>query len=515
MLTAVGLLAACGSTPDDTGSLEPQAFQAATTTKLPGGGRVSVGSPDGHRVVAQWQAEGSTGWSEPTTVYTEPEQLTHDISVTAARDTVAIDADFWTEKVLDDDYAPRHTAQVICRERECAPGHRTPDGTLSHTDLAASGRQASFELAGDDVLLWDDGTFSTETVVGLPEDASSEMFPDGSFGAIAPEAHGDACRYRLLTSTVGEAAYVSRAVSADHVAVQPCSISGIELTKDTATVYVEDIADSVEFKRTGDDAWTVEEPKAPLEGYPDTEGQSSLANITSGRSDGSTLSLGSPDGRRIMAQLRPDGSKEWSAPVQVATAPTGTTCRFLSSERDGLAVMAMVSCYRSDRRFRLGTTDDPDAGLAIATADGTTFDVETLVRPAVEVGRGDDHLHLFQGTEASYTWSPKTSMRRVDLPSDPRRDALMPADDGEIIRVSGNVTGAKACRPSFQVAKADATSWPAPTPMPDVAPTTSDDDGCVATLHGGGDSFEAEFWYAWTGTLERRDGTWVAVASGG
>jgi hypothetical protein len=517
---AAGVLTACGGGPGDTGPLQADGFQPVTVTDLPGGGRVAVGSPDGHDVVVQWQAEGSDGWSDQSTVYTEPEQFTHDVAVEAAGDTVVIGPDFWVEQTLDDDYAPTHSAQVVCRDRTCAPGHRTPDGTLSSTDLDRAGTYATFSLGGDDLLVWDDGSFSTEKTVGLPRDAARATLPDGTLVAVDPQEHRGLCRYRLLTAAEGTTTYVARAVSGDHPALLPCSVAGVEATDDTVSVLLEELPDPVEFTREKDDGaggrgWRAVEPAAPLQAYPDTRGRTTLATLVTSRSDGSDVAIGSPDTRRIMAQLRAKGSTEWSAPVQVATAPAGTSCRFQSVDRDEQTVADLVSCFDDSRPFELGTSV-PVRGIALATSDGRTWQTETLDRPQATVGRGAGLDRTFVGATASYLWRPGEPMRRIDLPTGPR-DGLVVTPDDRVIRTVGDVDGGTACRPGYQLADLDATSWPAARRFPDTSGLGPFDDGqgavgCSAGLYYLDDAFQVTIGsQEWEGTLTRRGGDWVAA----
>jgi hypothetical protein len=505
-LAMAGLLAACGSSPRDTGPLQKSGFQPAATTELPGGGKVAVGSPDGHDVVVQWQSKGSKGWSDPQTVYTEPVQFTHDIAVKAAGDTVVIGPDFWTEETLDDDYAPKHTAQIICRDRECAPGHRSPDGTLTQTELSRDGTYATFSLGDDQVLVWDDGEFSTEKAVGLPKNASKTTLPDGTLVAIAPQAHQRLCRFRLLTAAKGSTTYVEQAVTGDHPLGLPCSAAGVEAGKHKISVLLEGTVDTIDFVQR-DGSWVADEPANPLQGYPDTGGKSSLSNEVMNRSDDSAVSIGSPDTKRIFAQFRPKGSKEWAAPVQIATAPEGTSCRYQIPEREKLVVTSVIQCFDDARAVGLTR---PDAGIVLATSDGLTWDTGTLDRPAEEAIRGLGQDWLFTGSDATYLWSPTAGMRRIELPAGPR-DAVIATPAGQIIRVLANVDGGKDCRPGYQVAGLDARSWPAARRLPGTSgldlegfacwPSLSYDDGAVQVSIGDG---------TWSGTLTRRDDDWVA-----
>jgi hypothetical protein len=507
-MLAAGLLAACGASTSDTGPLQDGGVQPAAVTKLPGGGRVAVGSPDGHDVVVQWQGEGSDGWSEPRTVYTEPAQFTHDIAVETAGDTVVIGPDFWTEQTLDDDYAPTHSVQVVCRDRTCAPGHRTPDGTLSSTELSGDGTYATFSLGGRDVLVWDDGTFSTRTAARLPKDATTESLPDGTLVAVAPQQHDGLCRFRLLTAAKGTTTYVQQAVSGDHPALLPCSVSGLDVTDEKVSVLLEELPDPIDFRR-GDDGWVADEPRAPLQAYPDSGGETSLANEVVSRPDGSDVSIGSPDTQRIVAQFRADGSTEWSSPVQVATAPAGTSCRFQDVERDDSVTTDLIDCFDDSRPFVLGTTE-PVAGVALASSDGRTWSAATLERPHDGVTTGPGGAQVFTGADASYRWTPDDGMRRIALPAAPR-DAVVAVSGSTVVRVVADVTGGTGCRPGYQVADLDATSWPDARRLPGTSGLDLDGLACTPYV----DVLDGQVQVTigtedWTGTLSRRDGDWVA-----
>ena len=102
LLVAAGL-AGCGSDPAYSSDLERFGNERGvenTIVDLPGGDRLSVGSPDRHDVVVQRYDAGAGGWTTPEVVHTESQLWTHHINVARAGATVSVSVDYWVEEVL-------------------------------------------------------------------------------------------------------------------------------------------------------------------------------------------------------------------------------------------------------------------------------------------------------------------------------------------------------------------------------------------------------------------------------
>ena len=501
----------CGSSP---GADEPaygralvkHRFQKTHIVRLADDVRLAVGSPDGHRIQVQWSRTGrADGWSAPTTVDTD-RLWTHDIQLSHRGSTAAIDPDWWREKVLDDDYAPHHTSQVVCRDFRCLPAHSSDD--LSGTKLDAGGDFASFGLGPQRVLLWSvDSGFRTAAITGIGTRATYDLAPDGSFVAAQGRAVGPLCVYDLYVTDRHQTRFRRVASSAQVPAEPPCDTASFEVGPDRVNVDVEELSEGIEFRRS-DDRWSVVQSRHPLVAYPDTHGRSTLGTQEIDLGGAGTLSIGSPDQRRIMVQTQPAGSREWGPPRQVATAPTGTRCRVASPVGNRSGAVVVLACYPEDQPWRpaVRSAGDPAYGLALATATGATWRVQVLRDPKVEPLEQGTSQVLVQTRSRTLLWSRGlTDFVTAALPTRLVDGLGVTADGRRLLRITGNDDARRPCDATLYAAGVTERRWTRVRTLPiseEQIPSPSFCDAYLSPADGGfGIGVAGTDGYTWDGRI--------------
>ncbi len=516
------LATACGTSP---GADEPaygqalveHRFEKTHVVRLEDDVRLAVGSPDGHRIQVQWSRSGDAGdWSAPTTVDTDP-LWTHDVRVTHRGGTVAIDPDWWRERVLDDDYAPHHTSQVLCRAFRCLPAHSSVD--LSSTRFDAEGTFASFGLGDERVLLWTspDG-FRTSRLTGLGPEASIDLAPDGAFAGTQGRRSGALCVYDLLVTAPHETRF-RRVASSPQVPGPPCDASSIELGRDRANVFVEGLRGGVDFRRT-DGVWAVVRSQRPLVAYPDTHGRGTLATQELDLGAAGTVSIGSPDQRRIMVQTHPADSREWDLPRQVATAPSGTRCRIASPVTNEAGAVVVVGCYPEAQPWRpaVRSAGDPAYGVALATSDGRSWRVLPLRDPKIEPLEQGTRQVLVQTRSRTLLWGKGyDDFVPAALPTR-LVDGLGVTPDGRtLLRISGNDDASRPCDATLYAAAVTDRRWTRVRTLPITAQQIPSPGFCDAYLSPSDGGFDVGVagtdGYTWDGRVTPRGRAGWAVRS--
>lgn len=460
----VASLSACNGDPAYDQSLAPYGFEKVHEATLPGGDRIAVGSRTGHDVTVQW-GDGD-GWTTPAVVARRSSLWTHDLTVKERDGTVAISADFWEEKELDDDYAPHSSAIVVCRNRACAEAPAPK--RLATAQVADDGTLVTYGLDAHRVGFWEDGAFRSAAIAGLPASFAVRAVPDGTFLAVGARAAAGLCHYDLYAAPRGSVAFSLTARGPGFPDPKPCTPYSPDLDLDDAdrvSVYVDSAVDQLVFVRT-DDGWAAQVPEVEPIAYRDTDGRRTIEPLRLGSGELEVL-VGSPDLQQIVAQTRVAGTRTWSAPRTVARAPRDHQCRWAAGEAsESGSAMAIVYCY--PRSFAWDPREDNSrapVGLVLATDDGEAWQTRTLARPRPSVGRGDDNL-LAQGARRSHVWRAGR-LQTIALPTDPLWDQLTLVDDGRrVLRLAGNADPRAVCRPTVTVADVEARAWPAATAVP-------------------------------------------------
>lgn len=468
-LAVAGLLVTPLVACDDGGPAYDQdlahyAFEKAHVAHLPGGERLAVGSLTGHDLTVQW-GDGD-GWSTPQKVADEP-LWTHDLRLREREGTAAISADFWEQEKLDDDYSPRRSVIVVCRDHTCSAAQH-PEG-LSSAHVADDGSLVDFGMSDHSVAFWEDGRFRTHSITGLPAERAIQTLPDGSWLATGARRAGDLCHYDLYAAPRATVAF-SRVATGPGFPDARCRAYAPELEPgdpDRVGVYVDSSVDRLVFVRH-DGAWRADVPEVRPIAYRDTQGRSTIAPMDIDVGGGRAL-LGSPDLRHVVVQLRPAGSETWSSPRTVATAPAGHLCRWArSSSTTTGSAMAVVYCYPEDLAWRPSVEQYAPVALVLASDDGRQWTRASLAHPAHEGGSGGEDYLLAAGARKSLLWLKGTGhLKTIHLRSDPLWDSLVVVDHGtRLLRLIGNGDRSAMCRPSWTVTDIDARVWPAATPVP-------------------------------------------------
>jgi hypothetical protein len=260
------LLGGCGD--DEPSGADPISVKSyGDEVTLDDGTEARVAVRDDQEIVVQWRPEGE-GWTEPETVYRESDHWIHgDLTLTTAGDTLAINPDYWAEEVLEDDFPPDHSVQLICRDLTCTEGRRTTGDFLTNTRFTPDGAHALFRTDDAAAVLWnlDDGE-QPVTFDGLGEDDDIALLDDGSLAAARTENVGDECLLVVHASGVSSGEFTRVAEwgpypggprFADGTVL--CSLYEIEPDGDGVTVYLDEYDEGgVSFRRDDEGAWSVD-----------------------------------------------------------------------------------------------------------------------------------------------------------------------------------------------------------------------------------------------------------------
>lgn len=200
-----------------------------------GNAQLSLGSPDGRRVVVQWRDVDGHGWTRPETVFTDSglpgpgsthSGSTHsqwrmlDSRIRQAGGTVAILASFTGADNEDEDRS-EVDVEIVCRDRACVVGDvihplaaRDPqlsaDGTFGYFGTAFL--DADLERLDEPVaVLWRASSgFEISPWHGHPGQATDRLVvsdallaPDGSFRLVTGRPVRARCAFDLLVSDAG------------------------------------------------------------------------------------------------------------------------------------------------------------------------------------------------------------------------------------------------------------------------------------------------------------------------
>lgn len=338
-----------------------------------GAAQLSVGSPDGHRIVVQWRDPDGHGWTEPLTVWTDDRNLAIDNTVRYGGGTVAIQQVYTTDVHSEDD-TDTVTAAIVCRDRTCtavgSPGYGseaqvTPDGQTVLLDQDRRG-----------VHLWTPGDgFRRARWSGHPGFEYGEvspsrpvLAPDGSLRVVSSRPSRGSCTFELLVSEPGAADLSTVARSTQPLrgrALSDCASYLDTHSADWVTVHPSDHrASDFWFVRRADGAWkTTRDDPSGLEIVDVRRGCCDTA--IAGFVHWNDVAYGSPDGRRIQVQTHLLGEETWSDPLLLHGAPRGFACTWLEGYEVGDGFAVLMTCHsgavRDDFRgdaYAVATTPD-------------------------------------------------------------------------------------------------------------------------------------------------------------
>jgi len=432
--------------------------------KLPDGGRIAVGSRNGHDITVQWRGPGAAAWSAPQRVQRQARFWTHDMSVKQAAGTIAIAPDFWRERILDDDYAPAFTTLTVCRDYVCEGSRRARE--LSGATIADRGRLVAFGFDERHLLRWEDGRgYRTPAITGMPMgDRRVRVMPDGTFIGVIGRWDGEQCHYVLYTAGRGSTSFRKEVETPGFYDHKPCLLASAHVAgRNRVDVWIEIFDQDVSFRRTGSE-WTVDKRALTRLQIKDTHGTSTLA-VQPVRIGRKTALIGSRDRRHILVQFQRRPRAAWSETRVIAEAPAGTVCRNSSSawgEGTRPIAMVLVHCYREKRKVKI--IDEPsDVALVLATTNGRRWAIGTVERPGWEPLVSRRHL-MAVGSASSLLYGGGRTFQTVRLPVNTRWDGISLTLDGKrLARIPGNADANASCTAMVTIAPVSATAWPSPT----------------------------------------------------
>ena len=286
---------------------------------------------------------------------------------------------------------------------------------------------------------------------------------EGSFATVQGRESDGGCTFELWASDPREPE-LGVVAATEPTALPGCSVESVETDGTLVSFYNRTLDQQITFTPDGE-GWTDDQSTSPPLPIDDNGGETGIAMLLTGREDGSTVAIGSPDLHRIVAQFQPVGATDWSRPVTLARSSAGQECHAARSHtlirRNDVAYV--VNCWPAggDWGDEYDDAPPPTTGFAFATSDGTTWATERLSRPAYEVSsQVSDPLLLVRGADRSVVWRPGArAFSAVTLPlSNPTVDGLALIGD-TAIRVTGNPDETLACTPIWSVAPATGDTW--------------------------------------------------------
>jgi hypothetical protein len=167
---------------------------------------------------------------------------------------------------------------------------------------------------------------------------------------------------------------------------------------------------------------------------------------------------GSPDGRRLVAQVHFPGDATWTHPVTVAVAPRGLHCFEIAptSTPDEEPFYVSMRC-----RYRPSPgTEWVYVRVHAVTEDGITWASAFGDQGPTRVGED-----LYFGGAPAHRWTPERGLSEVGPPV-PANSETFQVDDGTLVLVSARPHGSR-CRLVVRVSEPGDPHWSAPQPNPD------------------------------------------------
>ena len=371
-----------------------------------GAAQLAIGSPDGHRIVVQWRDPDGSGWTEPETVWTDPDNLAVENTVRYGGGTVAI-LQLFTTDVHSEDDTDSITVAIVCRDLRCtasgAPGFGgeaqvTPDGRTAYLGQDEKGVTWWTTGAGIHKTPWSGHPGFAYHSVSPSEPV---LAPDGSLRVVTSRPARGSCTFDLLASAPAGSALHRVARTTARVrghATSDCRSYLDTFSADWVTVHPDDHrAATFWFVREGD-AWvTTDEDPSGLRLVDVDRGCCDTA--ISGFVHWNDVAYASPDGRRIQVQTHLLGEPRWTDPQLLGGAPASSTCTWTDGHEVGAhGFVVLLVCHSGKVRDEYVG----DSYLIAASPDLRTWQSRfvTGVRTAPVVDR--DHVRV-----GDTTWSPE------------------------------------------------------------------------------------------------------------
>jgi hypothetical protein len=422
---------------------------------LPDGkAQLSLGSPDGHRLVVQWRDPDGRGWSAPQTVHEDRRNRAVDSTVRVAGGTVAI-VETYTPDVHDDSDIDDVDVLVTCRDVACTPGRSLTRAAVSEPQLTPDGSTVLYGWSEQGAIVWEQGRGYRTWRWKSPYDRSSStseplLAPDGSLRLVRGQLRAGACRYTLLTGKPRSGDLRRSGHSVAHLPPgqrdSMCHSYLQTYSADWVGVEPDDHAtDGFWFVRQ-EDGWTAttEDPSGLVAG-PERGRQECCDLGIAGFIGWDSLAYGSPDGHRITVQPHFQGEESWEPQQVLEGAPPGFRCTFMEGGQVGAHGYAVYLVCHSDTSGREVNELRGDAYAVAVSPDLRTWET-FFVRDVV----GDVQIDQDHGVSVSGRPQPEgTTVAR--------------ATDGTYVRLT-LTEGPGGCTGEAVVARADDDEWSEPVP---------------------------------------------------
>jgi hypothetical protein len=434
---------------------------------LPDGqAQLSLGSPDGHRLVVQWRDPDGHGWTAPETVHDDRRNRAIDSTVRVAGGTVAI-VETYTPDVHADSDIGDVDVLVTCRDVVCTKG-RVASGPVSEPQLTPDGETVLYGWSEEGAIAWEHGRGFRTWAWKSPYDRRSStseplLAPDGSLRLVRGQLRSGTCRYTLLT---GDPRSGDLRTSGHVVADLPpgrrdsmCRSYLQTYSADWVGVEPDDHAtEGFWFVRQEDRRTPSSTDPSGLVAGPDLRGNECCELGIVGFIGWDSLAYGSPDGHHITVQPHFQGEEAWGPQQVLAGAPPGVRCTFMEGGRVGPHGYAVHLVCHS------GKVEDAFHGDAYAVA--VSPDLRTWESFFVRGVVGDVQVDEDGGVAVSgrplTTWTPAAGVRRLDLPQ-PAGSTAARAADGTYVRLTLS-RGPDGCTGEAVIAGPGDDEWSAPVP---------------------------------------------------
>jgi hypothetical protein len=483
-----------------------------------------------------WRGAGEEGWSAPEVVDGGSDRYLIGTNVRLAGATLAIRAGYNTKPPWEDEVEEpgvttsvfivcqtgscvasdhyRQVQQPPCRRGSCLLSRPESKGVTQVPELSSDGSQVYFGATERGYVVWSrDGglrelepeNLPTDGVLGTPMLAS-----DGSLRVVAGRDEGETCRLRLLTSQpvqehLSTVPFAEQGSTTAPTRTGNCATTLEAFTTDQLLVHT-DRAEPAYLVEVGD-RWeaTTEDPTGMVRYRPRPGRQAAGSAVRAGYWHWREVVTGSPDGRRLVAQVHFPGAATWTDPVTVAVAPRSLDCFEIAPTSTPAEEPFYVS-------MRCRSRPSPEAewtyvGVHAVTEDGLTW--SSAVGDHLPTRVGED---LYFGGTPAHRWTSEAGLREVGPPV-PGNSETFQVDDGTIVLVVARPHGSR-CRLVVRVAEPGDPRWSAPLPNPDPFVPPSEPcrpvgqyDGRVVSLY-----FPSDGGRWLPARVTRSEGVWVVTA---
>ena len=433
-----------------------------------GRAQLSLGSPDGHRLVVQWRDPDGHGWTAPQTVHVDRANRAIDSTVRVAGGTVAI-VETYTPDVHDDSDVDDVHVLVTCRALECTQGRVATGVTVGEPQVTPDGATVLYGWSAKGALAWEDGhgfrTWRWRDPYGRAGAVSRPVLaPDASLRLVRGQLRAGSCRYTLLTAPPRSGDLSERDVMSARLprGRSECRSYLQTFSADWVGVEPDDHAtDGFWFVRRGDRWATTSADPSGLVAGPRLGRRACCSLGIAGFIGWDSLAYGSPDGRRISVQPHFQGEERW-APRQVLTgAPPGFRCTFMEGGRVGDHGFAVHLVCHSGKRGAVANEFRGDAYAVAVSPDLRTWE-SFFVQDVVGDVQVDREAGVVVSGRPLTSWTPEEGVVRLGLPQ-PEGTTTARATDGTYVRLT-LTDGPQGCTGVAVVAGPGDGEWSDPVP---------------------------------------------------